>query len=118
MAGLSDAAKAIMLNALGAQATYASLHTADPGTTGTNEVTGGTYARQPIDWNDAAATPGDLDNNTNPTFQVPGGTTVTHFALWSAVTAGTYLGSGALSASETFGGPGQYTLTDADVTLT
>lgn len=117
MAGLSSNGKNVMLNALGGVAVYASLHTADPGTTGTSEVTGGSpaYARKSITWNSASS--GNLDNLANPTFDVPGSTTITHFGLWSASTGGTYYGSGALSANETFGSQGTYTLTDVDVNL-
>lgn len=116
--GLSTASKNLMLDALGAVAVYASLHTADPGATGTSEVAGGSpaYARKAITWN--AASSSDLDNNANPTFDVPASTTITHFGLWSAVTAGTFYGGGALSATEIFTGQGQYTLTDVDATLT
>lgn len=114
--GLSNSGKNVMLDALGAVAVYASLHTADPGTTGASEATGGSpaYARKSITWNAAAS--GNLDNNANPTFDVPAGT-YTHFGLWSASTAGTFYGGGALSASETFAAQGTYTLTDVDVTL-
>lgn len=117
MAGLSPAGKNVMLDALGAVAVFASMHTADPGTAGTSEVTGGSpaYARKSITW--FAASAGDLDNNANPVFDVPAGTTVTHFGLWSAGSGGTFYGGGALSTAETFGGQGTYTLTDADVTL-
>jgi hypothetical protein len=117
MAGLNDTSKNLMLNALGAVAVFASLHTADPGATGTSEVSGGSpaYARKAITWNSAAS--GDLDNNANPVFDVPASTTITHFGLWSAATTGTFYGSGALSASEVFSGQGVYTITDADVTL-
>jgi hypothetical protein len=113
---LTNDAKGVMLNALGAVALRASLHTADPGSSGTNEVTGGSYARQPIDWNAAAS--GALDNNTNPAFAVPSATTVTHFGIWN--TAGTvFYGGGSLSGGgETFTNAGTYTLTDADITLT
>lgn len=116
MAGLSDAGKAVMLDALGAVAIYASLHTADPGTNGANEASGGTpaYARKSITWNATAA--GDLDSSNAPVFDVPANT-YTHFGLWSAASGGTYYGGGALSASETFSAQGTYTLTDADVTL-
>jgi hypothetical protein len=114
---LSNAGKNVMLDALGAVAVYASLHTADPGTSGTSEVTGGSpaYARKAITWNAAAS--GDLDNNANPTFDVPASTTVSYFGLWSASSGGTFYGGGALSASETFSAQGTYTLSDADVTL-
>lgn len=116
--GLSTTGKNLMLDALGAVAVYASLHTADPGTSGTSEVAGGSpaYARKAITWNAAAS--GNLDNNANPTFDVPAGTTITHFGLWSASSGGTYYGGGSLSASESFTGQGTYNLTDADVALT
>lgn len=115
---LNNAAKNLMLDSFGASAVYVSLHTADPGSTGTSEVSGGSpaYARKSVTWNSAASA--DLDNNANPVFDVPAGTTVTHFGMWSAVTGGTFYGGALLSASETFGGQGTYTFTDIDVTLT
>lgn len=113
---LTAAARNLMLDQLGTVAVFASLHTADPSTTGANEVSGGSYARQAITWN--AASSGDLDNNANPVFPVPASTTVTHFGLWSAGTGGTFYGGGSLSASEAFSGAGTYTLNDCDVTLT
>ena len=111
----SDDAKNLMLDNLGTSAIYVSLHTADPGTTGVGEVTGGSYARQSVTWNVAVG--GNLDSSNTPEFDVPGGTTVTHFAAWSALTAGVYYGGSALSAAETFSGDGTYTLTDIDMDL-
>jgi hypothetical protein len=113
---LSNAGKHVMLDALGAVAVFASLHTADPSTTGANEVSGGTYVRKAITWN--AASSGALDDSNTPAIDVPASTTVTHFGLWSAATTGTFYGGGSLSASEAFTAAGVYTLTDADVTLT
>src|SRR5687767_1608272 len=106
-----------MLDHLAGLAVYASLHTADPSTTGANEVTGGSpaYARKAITWN--AASGGALDNNANPVFDVPAATTVTHAGLWSAVSAGTFYGSMDIT-DEAFTLQGTYTLSDADVTLT
>lgn len=116
--GLTVAAKNLMLNALGAAVGYVSLHTGDPGSTGANEVVGGSpaYARKAVTWNSASGA--DLDNNANPTFDIPAGTTITHYGLQSASSGGTFYGGDALSAPETFGGQGTYTLTDLDVTLT
>jgi hypothetical protein len=115
--GLTNNAKNPMLDHLAGLAVYASIHTSDPGTSGTGELTGGSpaYARKPVTWNAASA--GNLDNNANPLFDIPAGSTITHFGLWSAATAGTFYGGNALSASETFGGQGTYTLTDIDVSL-
>jgi hypothetical protein len=110
---LLNAGKNIMLDALAGQALFASLHTADPGTSGANEVSGGGYARQSITW--FAASAGNLDNNANPTFSVPAGT-VSWFGLWTASSGGTLLATGDLT-DETFVLAGTYTLTDVDVTL-
>lgn len=113
MAGLTNAAKNLMLDALAGVAEVASLHSADPGTTGANELAGGApaYARQPITWNAAAA--GNLDNNANPTFDVPPNSDVAFFGLWTS--GGAFLGGGAVTTPEHFAGQGTYTLTDADV---
>ena len=43
---LSNAGKDALLEGLASVAGYASLHTGDPSTTGANEVSGGSYARE------------------------------------------------------------------------
>lgn len=109
---LNNAGKAKALNALGID--QARIHTADPTAAGTAaEVTGGSYAPQAITW--TAATAGNLDSSNQPVFQIPAGTTVSHYSLWSGATC---LAFGALSASEAFTGAGEYKLTDADINLT
>lgn len=113
--GLSNAAKNLMLDALGATAGFASLHTANPGTTGASEIATGSYARKAITWN-AAAT-GDLDSSNQPVFDVPSGTTAAYWGLWSSVVTGTFFGATGLNTPEYFAAAGTYTLTDADVTL-
>lgn len=115
--GVSNSAKNIMLDAIAAVAVWMSLHTGDPGTTGASEVSGGSpaYARKAGTWNTAAS--GNLDNSNTPTFDIPAGTTVSHWGAFSASTAGTFYFGGALSASEAFTGQGTYQLTDADLTM-
>lgn len=115
---LNDNGKNVALGGLAAVAGFASLHTANPNPSGGNEVTGGSpaYARKAITWNTPNA--GNLDSSNAPVFDIPAGTTVTHFGLWSAATGGTFYGGEPLSAPETFTGQGTYTLTDADVNLT
>jgi hypothetical protein len=100
-----------MLNDLDSLASHASLHTADPGTTGADEVTGGSpaYARKAITW--AAASGGSKTLTGTVTFDVPPATTITHVGTWSAVSAGTFRGGGSLAATEVFGAQGTYTLT-------
>ena len=114
--GLNVTAKNLMLDALAAVAVFVSLHSADPGATGANEISGGSpaYARKAGTWNAAAA--GSLDNSNVPAFDVPAGTTVAFVGFWSAVTGGTFYGFIDVT-DEVFAGQGVYTLTDADIAL-
>lgn len=116
MAGLVNAGKNAMLDALGTAAAYASLHTADPGTGGTSEVTGGSpaYARKAITW--AAASAGSKASSASLVFDVPASTTIAYIGYWSAATSGTFYGSRALSASETFAAQGTYTIASGGLT--
>lgn len=95
------------LNALASGVTAAgtriSLHTADPGSTGASEVTGGTYARVATTW---GAPSSGSSAGSEVTLNVPASTTVTHWGLWSAATGGTFLFGGALAAPEAFGSAG------------
>lgn len=84
---------------------YLSLHSADPGTTGASEFSGGGYARQAIVFATWAA--GATSNNAAIAVPNAGSTAATYVGIWSAVTAGTYLGglqmaSGVTAASVTF----------------
>lgn len=91
-----------------AKITYLSLHTADPGTTGANEATGGSpaYAREATT---ITATSG-TGTSTQVTFDVPSGT-YTHFGTWNAATAGTFYGGNPLSTAQTISSQGQIKLT-------
>jgi hypothetical protein len=114
MAGLNDAGHNGQLAGLVALAGFASLHTADPGTTGTSEVTGGTpaYARKAITWG-SPATSSVAMAATLPVFNVPAATTISYLGYWSLATGGTFYGSRALSSPETYGGQGTYSITSA-----
>lgn len=107
-------AKNTMLDALPATV-YASAHTALPNESGSNEVTGGTYARQSVTM--AAAAAANRDSSTQPVLDIPAGTTVTHVGFWDAASAGNFLGYKAITA-ETFSNAGTLTVSDADFTLT
>jgi hypothetical protein len=106
---LSTAARNSQLDALDEtqattlEADFMSLHTADPGTTGANEVAGGApaYARKAVTW--AAAGSGTKAMSAALTFDVPAGTTVAYIGLWTAVSAGTWImGSTALAVPRAF----------------
>lgn len=113
MGSFSTTAKNTALDAI--TVTYASLHTADPGASGTaNEVTGGSpaYARQSCSF--AAAAAGSRALSADVTFDVPA-TTVAYVGYWSAL-AGTFMGSDAVTA-EVFAAQGQYKILAAGTTL-
>lgn len=88
---------------------YISLHTADPGTTGASEATGGSpaYARQSAGWGSPVA---GVATSSQVTFNVPAGS-YTHFGLWSAATGGTFYAGHALSATQSPTGQGTVQLT-------
>jgi hypothetical protein len=105
---LSNAGKDALLEGLAAAASHISLHTADPSTTGANELTGGTYARQSIPWGSASA--GTLSNDDAIVFDVAADRTITHIGYWSADTDGTFYGGRELDESQTFATAGTYTM--------
>lgn len=108
MAGFTTAAENAAVDGVKAAGTWISLHTADPGSTAANEVTGGTYARKQTAW---GTTSSSAVTGSAQTLDVPAGTTITHWGLSSAVTGGTFLFGGPLAASESFGSNGTYSLT-------
>lgn len=115
--GFTPAARSEMLKKIvgettaGIAAAYGSLHTGDPSTTGANEVSGGSpaYARKALTWN-SVGSDGVVELSADVVFDVPASTTVAYVGLFSASTAGTFIGSMAVSPNETFGAQGQFTL--------
>lgn len=96
---------------------FVSLHTADPGTTGASEVSGGSYARVAVAWGTASG--GSVSNSGAVAINLPASTTATYFGLWSASTVGTYYIGGALSPSVTTGGTaGTVTIAAGQLTVT
>jgi hypothetical protein len=93
---------------LGGAGTYISLHTATPGTTGANEVAGGSYARVQTTW---SASGGGSKAGSQITINVPAATTISYFGVWSAVSSGTYIGGGALSTAPTYVTQGTFLIT-------
>jgi len=65
---------------------YISLHTADPGETGANEVAGGSYARQQVAF--GAASGGTLSNSAQVDFAGMPATTVVAWGAWDAASSG------------------------------
>jgi hypothetical protein len=113
VAGFSVSAENLAVDAISGSATsatrYISLHSQDPGATGTSgEISGGTYARKGTTFNAAA---NSSSTGSNVTLDVPSGVSITYWGLWTAASGGTFLYGGQLPAAETFGSNGTYTLT-------
>ena len=87
---------------------YISLHTGSPGTTGANEVSGGSYARVATTWGAVSA---GSSTGTQVTINVPGSTTISYWGIWTAASSGTYVDGGILPAAQTYGSSGTYLLT-------
>jgi hypothetical protein len=111
---LTAATRNTMLGTITTNVGYFSLHTADPGASGTAEVSGGNYARQTADWGTASA--GAVATDADTVFTVPGSTTITHIGYWSAASGGTFYGSRSLDAPQTYATEGTYTLASGNIT--
>lgn len=102
----SNASKNIALDAIGAAATWISMHSSDPGTTGANEVPSSTRAQ--TTWSVAS---GGSKTGTAAACGVPAGATVAFWGLWTASSGGTFHTGGSLPTPESYGGAGVYNLT-------
>lgn len=100
-------AAALAVTALGA---YISLHTADPGTTGASEATGGSpaYARRLTTWT-GGASDGSVPGS-QVSFDAAAGS-YTHTGVWTAATGGTFVAGFALSSPATLGAQGTVLVT-------
>lgn len=106
MAALSDYLENILINEVLRAVAYtppatvylALFTTATTDAGGGTEVTGGSYARQPVTFSAAAG--GATENSATVTFASMPAVTVTHAAIYDALTAGNMLFHGALSASQ------------------
>lgn len=78
---------------------WVSLHSADPGTTGASEASGGGYAR--IQFSVGTPASGSVANTGTMTFTTAGSTAMTHIGTYDAVTAGNYEIGAALTSSVT-----------------
>lgn len=96
---------------------FVQLHTADPGAAGTTAVSAGSTTRNAITWN--APSGGSMTLATLGAW-TNGGTseTISHCSLWTASTAGTFLQSFALTASQAWVSTNTLTLTTFTLSYT
>ncbi|QJD50430.1 hypothetical protein SEA_CHRIS_28 [Mycobacterium phage Chris] len=119
MAGAADAFKLAVIASIGAQGGLISLHSADPGTTGANEITGGTYARKTTTWGTAAIVSGGSDAGkaqivgSTINFGVPGGVAVAYYSVRKS--DGTFLYAKPLTPGVTLNAAGSIDVTPSHV---
>jgi hypothetical protein len=96
---------------------FIQLHTADPGAAGTTAISVGSTTRNAIVW--AAASGGSMALSTLSAW-TNGGTseTISHVSLWTASTAGTFLQSFALTASQAWVSTNTLTITTFTLNFT
>lgn len=94
---------------------YVKLHTGDPGSAGTSNAAGNT-TRQATTF--ASASGGSIATSADVTWtSVSTAETYSHVSFWSASTAGTFLGSNALTASKTVAVGDTFTIASGSLTL-
>lgn len=111
---LNSAGKNAAASGVTAVAGYLSLHTGDPGTTGTNAATS---ARQAIAWGSPSNGVVSITTAENFTGGAASGP-CTHFGIWSAVSGGTFYGGGPLTGDQTFNASGEYTVDSITLSIT
>ena len=88
--------------------THIQLHTGAPGAAGTSNVAAG-VARAVVSGVGGATSAADT---LTATWTIPGaGGPFTHYSLWTAVTAGTFVNDGTLTPNESFAGAGTLDVT-------
>lgn len=102
-------------------ATWVELHTADPGAAGTTAVSVGSTTRLQVtsgNWNAAASGSKSISATVGP--WTNGGTseTLSHIAVFSASTAGTFWFSAALTSSQAWASTNTFSLTALTVAFT
>lgn len=97
---------------------WVKLHTADPGAAGATAAAVGDATRKQATM--AAASAGSKAASASVGPWTNGGTseTISHISLWTASTAGTFNGSGALGASQAWASTNTLTLTALTVSIT
>jgi hypothetical protein len=115
--GWSADARDGMLGQVRGRISHLSIHTADPGATGANEVASGAYARVAASGADfTAASGGSFTLGADKAFVAAAAETATHFGAWESTT---FLGGGSITGDQAFNAEGDYTLkTGTSFTLT
>lgn len=97
--------------------TFVKLHTGDPGSAGANNAAAGSTTRVAL--TQAASSSGSIAQNGTAPVWTNGGTTetLTHISVWDASSAGNFLYSVALTASQAWVSGNTFTLNSCTVSI-
>ena len=95
---------------------FVALHTADPGETGTGELSGGSYVRKAAGL--AAPVNGVSTNAADILYTGMPASTITHLGLWDAATAGNFLWGGVAGAPKTYAAGDECKVTAGTLSVT
>lgn len=116
--GLSATTANGIVDGIGSGTIYVKLHTGDPGSAGASNASSVTTRVQST--RASASAGSSAQSGTAPSWATWAGTNgevVSHISLWTASTAGTFLGSAALSASKTVNTGDTLTLSTLTIAL-
>lgn len=97
---------------------WVKLHTADPGSAGATAAAAGDTTRKQATMASASAGSKAMTGTAGPWTNVSTTETITHISLWSLVSAGTFQGSAALSASQAWVNTNTFTLSSLSISIT
>jgi hypothetical protein len=99
--------------------TFVQLHTGDPGAAGTSNISVGSTTRNSFVFS-SSSSGSSLSLGTPPSAWTNAGTseTLTHISVWTASSAGTFLGSVALTAGKAWASADTFTLSTLTAALT
>lgn len=97
---------------------FVKLHVGDPGSAGANNAAAGSTTR--VQATMAASSGGSKAMTSMASNWTNGGTseTLSHISLWTAASAGTFNGSGALTATQAWVSTNTFTLTSLSIAIT
>lgn len=96
---------------------YVKLHTADPGSAGATAASANT-TRVVVTWSAASAGSKAMTGTLSWASWASGTETISHISIWDNISAGSFLWSGALSASKTVNNGDTLQITSLTLSLT
>jgi hypothetical protein len=97
---------------------WVKLHTADPGAAGATAAAAGDTTRKQATMASATGGSKAMTGTAGPWTNVSTTETLTHISLWTLVSAGTFQGSAALTASQAWVNTNTFTLTSLSIAIT